>query len=586
MIEKETEKDLRFFWRVLCARKHFFIWPAVAIVFITAIVALALPPIYESTSTILIEEQQIPPDFVRTLVTGLADQRIQSLNQQILSRTRLLEIIRQFNLYPELRNKYTNEEIIEKMRKDIRVDLISAQVSDKKRGQQAQGGTVTIAFTVAYLGNNPEVVQRVNGMLVSLYLQENLKIRELQAKTTTQFLESELKGIKERITDLGDKITAFKGKHETIIPELQQFNRAQAENLERQIEQINVQIKAVEERKFYLEGQLATVNPNLLATTSSGERLLDPATRLKVLEVSLIDLQSRYSPEHPDVVKVKREIAELTKVTRGGTIAPSLKKERLAKLQAELAQKQGRYADQHPEVVKLRKEIAELEKMPEEAKGVKEAAAQPDNPAYVNLLTNVHAAANSIQALKKQNEGLEAKLAGYRRRIEEAPKVEQEYLALTRDYQNAHAKHQEIMNKILEARISEGMEESQKGEKFTLIDPASYPEKPVSPKRGLIFLAGLILSLGAGLGMVALTENHDHSVKSADELAWLTGLPVMGSIARIVTLQDEARKKKRKRLIWSLSGLTVLAALLIFHLFIMDLWTLAGRVSRFLRKSL
>ena len=123
----------------------------------------------------------------------------------------------------------------------------------------------------------------------------------------------------------------------------------------------------------------------------------------------------------------------------------------------------------------------------------------------------------------------------YRQRLEDAPKVEQEYLALARDYQNASAKHQEVMNKILEARISEGMEEGQKGEKFTLIDPASFPEKPVSPKRWLIFLAGVIMSLGVGFGTVALAEHLDHSVKNSDELARLTGLPVLGSIMRIQT---------------------------------------------------
>jgi succinoglycan biosynthesis transport protein ExoP len=164
--------------------------------------------------------------------------------------------------------------------------------------------------------------------------------------------------------------------------------------------------------------------------------------------------------------------------------------------------------------------------------------------------------------------------------------VEQEYLALTRDYQNAHTKHQEIMNKIMEARIAEGMEESQKAEKFTIIDPASYPEKPVAPKRGLIALAGLILGLGAGLGMVALAENLDHTVKSADELAWLTGLPVLGRVDRIVTPEDVSRQKHRKHLIWSITGLSIFVGLIIFHFFVMDLYILYARVGRFVGKYL
>lgn len=576
----EPQQDLRHYWRILVNRKQYFIWPALAIVVLAAVVALALPPVYESTSTILIEEQQIPPDFVKSTVTGFADQRIQSLNQQILSRTRLLEIIRQFNLYPEMRDKYTQEEIIEKMREDIKVELISAEVTDQKRrrrGQQSEG--MAIAFTIAYRGKNPDTVQRVASTLASLYLQENLKIREQQAKTTTQFLETELKEIQERIRTIGQKITEFKAKNEGILPELQQFNLSQAERLEKEIDQLTVQIRAAEERKIYLEGQLATVKPDTPLISATGERVMDPHSRLKVLEVALCDLQSRYADTHPDIQKVKREMAELQKLVGKGGGSPSLKRQKLTQLKAELAQKQGRYSDNHPEVVKLKKEIAELEKLPESATPAAPVA-QPENPAYVNLLTNIQAAANDIAALKRQRGELEAKLKMYRQRLERAPQVEQEYLALTRDYQNAHTKHQEIMNKILEARIAEGMEESQKAERFTLIDPASFPQKPVSPKRGLIFLAGLILGLGGGLGMVALSENLDHSVKSADELAWLTNLPVLGSISRIVTPEDLEQEKRRKRRLWLIVGVVVAGGILLFHFFVMDLWVLLARLSR------
>jgi succinoglycan biosynthesis transport protein ExoP len=158
--------------------------------------------------------------------------------------------------------------------------------------------------------------------------------------------------------------------------------------------------------------------------------------------------------------------------------------------------------------------------------------------------------------------------------------VEQEYLALTRDYQNASQKHQEVMNKILEARISEGMEEGQKGEKFTLIDPASFPEKPVSPKRWLIFLAGFIMSFGAGIGTVALAESLDHSVKNSDDLARLTGLPVLGSIIRIETTEDITLARRKRRLIWAVTGFSLLMGLALFHFFYRDLWVFTARLLR------
>jgi polysaccharide biosynthesis transport protein len=578
----EPEKDLRHYWRALLVRKHYFIWPALAVMVISGLVALLLPSVYESQSTILIEEQQIPPEFVRSTVTGYADQRIQSLNQQILSRTKLLEIIKQFDLYADQRQKKTMEEIIETMRDNISIGLISAEAGDQKRKRPGGQGGVTIAFTIAYRGKSPDIVQKVASTLASLYLQENLKIRELQAKTTTKFLETELKELDERLKTIGQKITDFKAKNENILPELQQFNRSQAENLEKAIDQIKVQVQTVEDRKIYLEGQMATVSPDSPVKEAS------PQTRLRQLQVALCDLQARFPDTHPEIRKVKREMAELEKITGGAGSGSSLKREKIAKLKAELAEKQGRYSEQHPEVIKLKRELAELEKIPDSTKTTKTPAPteQIENPSYVSLQTNIQAAVGDLLALKRQKTDLEEKLRIYRKRLEEGPKVEQEYLALSRDYQNAHVKHQDVMNKILEARISEGMEESQKAEKFTIIDPASYPEKPVSPKRGLIALAGLILGLGAGLGMVALTENLDHTVKSTDELAWLTGLPVLGRITRIVTPEDLARQKHRRRLIWSITGLSVSSAIILFHFLIMDLWILTARLSRFIGKNL
>ncbi len=206
--------------------------------------------------------------------------------------------------------------------------------------------------------------------------------------------------------------------------------------------------------------------------------------------------------------------------------------------------------------------------------------AEPENPAYISLTTQIKGAENEIVSLRTQQAGLKDKLQMYRQRLEDAPKVEQEYLALTRDYQNASAKHQEVMNKILEARISEGMEEGQKGEKFTLIDPASFPEKPVSPKRWLILLAGVILSLGVGFGTVALAEHLDHSVKNSDELARLTGLPVLGSIMRIETSEDITRARRKRKLIWAVTGFALIMGLALFHFFYMDLWVLTARLLR------
>ena len=575
----ETE-DIGHYISILQSRKKYFVIPALVVLCVAILVAVLLPSIYESSSTILIEEQQIPQEFVKSTVTGFADQRIQSLTQQILSRVKLGEIIQQFNLYSDLKEKLTREEILEKMRDDIKLDTISAEVAaGQQKKRSSNKPEVTIAFSIAYRGKDPGTVQKVAGTLASLYLEQNLKTREAQAQSTTQFLEAELKQLQERIKSLGEKITAFKGQHDGLLPEQQEFNRQQAARLEMDIKQLDTAVRSAEERKIYIEGQLATVKPDTPLIGSTGERVMAPEDRLKALEVALADLQSKFSEDHPDVRKVRREIAELKKMTGQTSGGVSIRRQKLTQLRAELAQKQGKYSDQHPEVKKLKNEIERLDQTPATVNPPKQIT-EPENPAYISLTTQIKSAEADVTSLHSQQAGLREKLQMYRQRLEEAPKVEQEYLALTRDYQNASQKHQEVMNKILEARISEGMEENQKGEKFTLIDPASFPEKPVSPKRWLILLAGVIMSLGAGFGTVALAEHLDHSVKTSDELARLTGLPSLGSIIRIETSEDVARARRRRKLIWAVTGLSLIMGLALFHFFYMDLWVLTAKLLR------
>jgi succinoglycan biosynthesis transport protein ExoP len=581
----EQDKNLLYYWAVLKNRKKFFIWPALAVFIAALIFAKILPSIYESSSTILIEDQQIPPDFVRSTVTGFADQRIQSLTQQILSRAKLWEIIQQFGLYPDLQEKWSREEIIEKMRKDIKLSTISAEVADrpKSRTQAVNTSAITIAFTISYRGGNPEMLQKVVGALASFYLEKNLKYREAQAKTTTQFLEAELKELQERVGSLGKKIATFKKEHEGITPDLYQFNLTQAERLDTELKQLENNIRASEDRKFYLQGQLATVKPDTPLISATGERVLDPETRLKTLEVQLADLQSKFSDDYPDIRKVRREMAELKKLVgqKSGTV--SLRRQKLTQLKAQLAEKQGKYSDEHPDVRKLKNEIALLEKekdTPAPARRVSE----PENPAYVTLTSQIQAADSDITSLKRQRLEMQKSIAMYRKRLEDTPKVEQEYLSLQRDYTNANKKYQEVQDKIMESRISEGMEEHQKGEKFTIIDPASYPTKPVSPKRGLIVLAGLVISLGVGLGMVALVDNLDHSVKSGDDVTQLTSLPVLGSISRIHTQEDLAQARRKKKLLWAAAGFSLIVAVLLFHLLYMDLWVLTAKLLRLAHK--
>jgi polysaccharide biosynthesis transport protein len=312
---------------------------------------------------------------------------------------------------------------------------------------------------------------------------------------------------------------------------------------------------------------------------------LDPKTRLYALQVELAAMLSKNSENHPDVIKMKKEIAGLEKMVSAQGGQASVRRQKLTQLQAELAIKESRLGADHPEIKKLQKEIARLEKdkdIPDTtAKGT---VPNPNNPAYIALVTQIQGANNEIGVFRKQQADLRDKLRMYRQRLEETPKIEQEYAALGRDYQNAHAKHMEVMNKLLEARIGEGMEESQKAEKFTLIDPASYPEKPVSPNRLLILAGGLLLGLGTGAGLVLLSDQLDHSIKDADEIGWITDTPVLGSISRMITPEYQQQMKRRRLIIAGATCLSILLALILVHFFYRDLWVLMAQLMRLLNK--
>jgi uncharacterized protein involved in exopolysaccharide biosynthesis len=304
-----------------------------------------------------------------------------------------------------------------------------------------------------------------------------------------------------------------------------------------------------------------------------------------MLQVNLSMLMSKNSPDHPDVKKMKREIEELERlVSSQGGIA-SVQRQKLTLMRTQLAEKQGRLSAEHPEIKKLQGEIARLEREKETSVATPPLQVKtPNNPAYIGISNNMKAADNEIAMYKRQQDNLRDKLRIYRLRLEETPRIEQEYAALMRDYQNAHTKHMEVMNKLLEARIGEGMEEHQKAEKFTLIDPASYPEKPVSPNRLLIVAAGVLLGMASGVGLVLVSDQMDHSIKDADDINWMTDLPVLGNISRMENPEYLDRLKRRR---WVIAAATCLSILLLFvlvHFFYKDLWLLMAEWMRLFNK--
>jgi succinoglycan biosynthesis transport protein ExoP len=576
----DESKDIRYLSGFMRRRKKSLTLVFSLIFILAVVVAFVLPPIYLSQSTILIEEQQIPPEYVQASITGYVEERLQMITQQIMSRTRLQDIIDQFNLYTEMRQRYTREEIIEKMRDDINLETISADVRDRQTGRPV---SATIAFTLSYEGKNPSTVQRVATVLASLYLEENLKSREERASTTTTFLQQELDDLEAHIDELQRKISQFKKAHIGELPEHNAVNLQIVARLDRELNHATMQLNSLLERKILLEGQIANVDPLNPIVTEEGKAVMHPHERLKYLRLELVRLQGSLSEKHPDVKKLKKEIQELEAQVEASD--DSIEKiRRLNDLTGQLAAMKGKLGPKHPDVIRLSKEVEALSQElgnPKVEQAKKDLAEQrPENPAYINLKTQIATTEMQIKALQDEARGIKEEIVQYERRIERAPLVEREYNNLMRDYENAKFKYNEITNKLMEARVAQGMEETQRGERFTIIDPAQLPEAPYKPNRIAIVLIGLVLALGAGVGIGAMRENLDSSIKTADELNALTGIPVLSVIPSMRTA-EERRARLIKKGIAVVAALCVVAvALYLVHVYVMPLEILWVKTQR------
>ncbi len=561
-------------------RKKSFVLSFLSVIFMAVLIAFVLPPIYLSQSTILIEDQQIPREYVQTTITGFVEERLQVITQQIMSRSRVMEMINRFNLYQEMRDRYTTEEIIEKMRDDIHLETISAEVMDRRTGRPT---AATIAFTLSYEGKNPSTVQKVSNVLASFYLEQNLKSREQRASNTTIFLQQESDALKGQIDTIENKISEFKSAHIGELPEYNALNLQAITQLNRDVDHIEMQISSLKERKILLEGQIANVDPLSPIVTEEGKAIMHPGERLKYLRLQLISLQSALSEKHPDMKKLKKEIHELQQQVEESD-ASIEKVKRLNALTGQLAAMKGKLGPKHPDVVRLSKEVDVLGKEVENIRAEKVSQdlieQKPDNPAYINLKTQIDSVEIQSTGLLEEKQQIEKEIAKYQRKIGNVPVVEKEFNKLIRDYENAKYKYNEIMAKLMEAKVAQGMEETQRGERFTIIDPGQLPEKPYKPNRLAILLIGFVLALGAGVGVSAVRENLDTSIKTAEELGQLTNVPVLSVISMMQSDEDvRARRIKWAVIILAAIGILV-ATLLIVHHFIMPLEIVWVKIQR------
>lgn len=565
---EEDTKDLNDYIAAFRRRRTSILGIAGALFAISLAAAMLWPPTYQSKATILIEEQEVPSELIRSTITSFATQRIEVISQRVMSRSNLMDVIEKYKLYPDKRGRETTEEIHARMRKDIKVEMITADVMDPRTGKAAPA---TIAFTVSYEGENAEVTQKVANELTSLYLSENLKNRTEKAAETTTFLSAEAERLGQHIAELETTLANFKKTNAERLPELSNFNMQLVDRTERELVDAERDMRMLEERKFYLEGQLALINPQSSMFSDSGEKVLDPESRLKMLRSQYLSVSSRYSPDHPDVIRLQSEIDGLEKQT-GSVNSSSEQAKELSKLRNELSIAREKYSEDHPDVIRLAKSVAMLEDSLKKRPAAPEtsvAKEKPENPAYITLSAQLESVKSDVVALKTKRTELKDKLTSYEKRLAQMPEVERAYLDLKRDYDNSVRRYQELKAKEMEAEIGQQLEKERKGERFSLLEPPQFPEKPIRPNRPAIVVLGFILSIAGGLGYALAADGMDSSVRSARGVTAILSAPPLSVIPYMKNNEDLVRAEKTKRLAIIAFVSSFVVAVLLVHL----LWT-------------
>ena len=568
-MEKELElQEIKGFIR---RRKKAFIISFLSIFFVGVCIALFLTPIYTSQAMIRIEDQDIPENYVGAAITDYAEERIEKISQEILSRPKLLEIIDRFNLYPQLKDKKSPTELLEKIRKDIGFEKIEARWQNAKSGK-AIGATV--AFTLSFDGVDAVTVQKVADTLSKLYLAADIKVREKKIAGTADFLKNELQRLRMEISRQEQIISDFKQNHLGELPVDRAYNLQADTRIQQELDKADNRLQYLQESKVLLQSRLATIEP-LTPIVIDGEDLaINPAQRLKRLRLELASMQSVYSEKHPDIRKKKNEILKLEQEVKNSEDSVG-KIKKLKQLEIKLATKQAQLGAKHPDVKAMQKEITILKKQVDDlvtdnAK-VKISEEMPDNPIYITLKTQIETTEMEIRAILENKPKLMAELDQYKIRMQNAPLVEKELNELTRDYENLKQKYSEISNKLMSAELVQEMEGKEKGERFNIISPAYLPLEPTKPNRLMIIALSFISAVGISMALVAFQEYIDDSIKTPNQLKQLTNIPVFSSISYIEN-DDEKRQKRVKMLIWAGTAVFCVAiALLIVDRFIMDL---------------
>jgi polysaccharide chain length determinant protein (PEP-CTERM system associated) len=486
---------------ILRRRIWYIVIPFVLILTGTSAYTIYAPRQYKASTLVLVSPQRIPEAFVQATVTSKVEERLQSIAQEVLSRTRLEQIMGDLNLYQKERKSLSREEVVELMQRDIKIEIPT-------RKEESKG-----FFTISYIGRDPNTVTTVANRLASQFIEENLKLREQQAVGTTEFLTIELTAAKTKLDQLETAVTQYKKRFMGELPEQRDANIKILEQLQNQYQRVGEALRAAQDRKLIIQKQLTDMELPIGAQGTAG---YEKEGRL-----------SSGAPSNP-----QKEAASLSPAAEGKGYYESQRES----LTRHLEELRAKYTETHPDVIAARRKLADLENKKDEPKKTDakiEAYDVKKEPRYKELNYQLEVTDMEIARYRENERNAMAYIEKYRARIEQTPAREQDMGSLLREHQSTKETYERLLKKSQDAQQAENLEKRQKGEQFRIIDPARTPEKPFSPDVGKILLIGLLAGIGGGFGLAFFREQFDRSFHDSGDVEITLALKVLATIPRI-----------------------------------------------------
>jgi uncharacterized protein involved in exopolysaccharide biosynthesis len=547
-------------------RKYYIMLTWLLVSLASVIVAYNLPKIYKSTATMLIEAP-IPTNLESAASQYAADQLLQSIYQRVMTTDNVLSIIESAGLYEDIKDAHPKYQLADLFKGSTEVKLVTSSLTPKTSSRTAE-----IAFDISFSHSEAITSREVASKLAALFIEQNDKARTQRAIKATDFLMDESDKLDRELKEIDGKIVRYKEQYNFILPEQVEGNLAAIDRAESELKDTDGQIRTTKDRIVFLAAELARSQQDLPVQIDN-KASQSGADSLSVLRAKYLQYLSIYSPKHPSVVRLKREIKALDPSFEGQLVEEDVISQ-LAEARSELELLEKTYADNHPDVVKRRKQINRLEQQLKNRSARSQyepeavAVAHTINPAYLSVQAQYKSSQSELQALMQKQDYLKEKLEKMHNAILQAPQVEMAYTDLIRERDNIIKKYNQLKDKWLDAKLVQTLEEQQQGQTFTVIEQPVIPLHPEKAIRRKVAIGGFFGGIILGLGVAFLMEFLDSGIRGYRAVGAVTGLMPLVVVPYIESpseLEERLVKQMRKKkiVVWSGAVLVLLAIVFI-----------------------